>query len=383
MTDRYSAARISRRSGLAGAVLTMMAMMTIGCVGEKGAAPSLRPPENTLAVVHVWPINAIMAVGDTMSLVATGQTIAGAPVTTFDSVQYMFQSPADSLRLRITSAGLVTARATSTPNSPVVVNVFGFKDGAVAADQALVQVVATSFSGATLSIQPIPPDSAKLEWEDVKRIVPVIRNSTGQSVTSPVIRYEYGPGDSTVMQCYVPQFQATATLSQAQLRVTPCGAVGYSGSVSLNGIRAFRAGTAWVHARVQVFGVALHDSVFYTLTNRYATTVQISTENLGLRDNSGYLTAIAPGGVVTFTNGLQSGTGASVGWTFDNPSAATSATPLPTYGDTTGNIPPITVSQHTTTRRFNTPGVYTWTATVSGGIPPFAGQTITGKITVQ
>lgn len=367
----------------AGVVLPLFVGLMAGCMGDNGGAPNVRPITTTLGTIHVSPINAVMAVGDTMSLVVTGQTISGAALTDFDSVQYNFQLPTDTVRLRISSTGLVTARNVSTPNSPVLVNVIAYKDGVATADQALIQVVTTAFPNATLSIQPIPPDSAKQTIQSSKRIIPVIKNVAGQSVSSPVIRYEYGPGDSVRMGCYVPSYQATATLSANQLKLTPCGSLFLTKSSGTNTILPFQTGTAWVHANIRVFGVTLRDSVLYTLTNPYTGSVKIGANDLGISDKSTYRAVIAPGGTITFSNSIASALGASVSWTFDNPAAATAASSIPTYGGSTGNIPPITTTQGSTTRRFMTAGTYNWTATISGGIPPFTGQTITGTITVE
>jgi len=380
MTRIREALRHRTRVVSLAAVLT--ASTIAGCVGDKGVGPSLASPATTLGALHVTPVNAIMAVGDTMTLVVTGQTIAGTPVTAFASVQYVYQSITDSVRLRISPTGLVSALSSTSPSNPVLVNVIGFKNGGVSADQAAIQVVATAFSNPTLSIQPIPPDSAKIPLQSGKWIEPVIANTLGDRVVAPMVRYEYGPGDSTVLQCYTPYFQPTATLSQAQLQLATCG-TGYWPYGYLNQIASMRTGTGWVHAYVRVFGVMLHDSVQYTVTNPYTGIVQISTRNQFVDNDYLYRAIIAPGGVVTFTNNIPAVINASVSWIFDDPTAATSATLLPTYGDTTGNIPPITTGQGSTTRRFLRAGEYQWTATVSGGIAPFTGQTVTGTITVQ
>jgi len=358
-----------------------IALLT-ACVGEKGVVPSLASPATMVGTVHLTPVNAVMAVGDTMTLAVTGKTIAGTPVTAFDSVQYNYQSITDSIRIRISPTGLITALSISAPNNPVLVNVFGFKNGGVAVDQAAIQVVATAFPNATLSIQPIPPDQATVELQGGKWIPPVIQNNAGESVAGPMIRYEYGPGDSTVLQCFEPYIQGTAALSQAQLQLTACG-TGYWNGSYFNQISTIRTGTAWVHAFVRVFGVALHDSVLYTVTNPSTGYVQIATRNEFVDIGGAYKAAIVPGGTITFMNNIASTIGASVSWTFDDPSAATAATPLPTYGDTTGNIPPLTSAQRSTTRRFLRAGTYGWTATVVGGLAPFAGQTVKGTITVQ
>lgn len=357
-----------------------------GCVGEKGVAPSLRQTTTTLGTVLVSPTNAVMAIGDTMTLDLTGRSVAGNAIAGFDSVEYILQNVTDSLRVRISPVGLVTALSTSGTNNPVLVEVIGFKDGVASADQAVIQVVTTSFSGATLSIHPIPPDSAKLEYNDYKTIVPVIQNSSGQSVANPTLRFDLGPGDSSKLGCYVPTFVATATLTPAQLSHSACQRIGGGplyGQVSLNQIYATATlGTAWIHANVRVFGSTLHDSVQYTMTNDYTGAVIVAPVYLLGSVPTRNAVVIAPGGTVTFYNQFPAVINAQVSWTLNDSTAATVAMPASTFGGTSGNITAITSSQ-TATRRFLNPGVYTWTSVVSGGIPPYTGQIGSGQIIVQ
>jgi len=371
--------------GLLGALAayTLAACTLTACTGDKGTAPAIRPAATTLGSARVSPYNAVMAVGDTLTLVVTGRTLSGAPLAGFDSVQYILQDPTDSLRVHLSATGVVTAVTPSGTNAPVFVQVIAFKDGLARADQSIIQIVPTAFAGATLSIQPVPPDSAKMAWGDSKTITPAIQNTSGQSVDQPMVRYEYGPGDSTTMQCYVPNLVATGTLTQAQLQLTGCGTNNNAGQVGLNNIHAFKTGTAWVHANVMVFGVMLRDSVQYTLTNPYSGFIYASTYYLAGNQPGISSIYIAPGGTVTFYNGFPEALGISVGFTFNDPSAATAATPVPDFGGTTGNVTPLTTSQAQSTRQFLTPGVYEWTATLYGGVPPYTGATWSGSITVQ
>lgn len=365
-------------SGRLIALIGLVGLVT-GCVGEKGIAPTLRPATTTLGSVRVSPINAIMAVGDTLSLTVTGRTLVDAPVSSFDSVQYVLQDPTDSLRVRMSAAGLVTAIAPSGTSRPVLVEVIAFKDGVARADQAVVQVVATAFGGVTLSI---PSSNPKIQWGQSLSIVPIVSNGT-QSVAGPTVRYEYGSNDSTKMQCYVPKFVPTATLTEAQLEQTSCGVNRNAGRVGLNQIHAFNTGVAWVYATVTVFGVVLRDSVQYTITNPTTGVIQagpyyLTANNPGVSD-----IYIAPGGTMTFYNGFPATLGVSVAFTFDDPSAATAADSPSQYGGMTGNVTPITTAQAQSLRKFLAPGVYGWTGIVSGGVPPYTGATWRGRIIVQ
>jgi hypothetical protein len=366
--------------GVAAAFAGLAGLFT-GCLGDNASVnPSMSDPTAAIGALQLSPINTIMAVGDSIPLVVRGQTLSGAPITQLDSVQYILQNVADTLRVRIASTGVVTALTPSGTNNPVLIEVIGFKGGLARANQAIVQVTADKLVGATLSIHPVPPDSARMSWGSVKRIVPIVQSSlTGQRVASPTFRYEYGPGDSTTMQCGIQSLPPTATLTALQLQMSACG----GSSVAINMIHANQKGTAWIIADATVYGVALRDSVQYTVTNPFAGTVNADPSFLLQPDHqSGSALLIAPGGRVTFLNSFSPALNAAVSWTFDNPSAATAYPPTRQYGGTTGNVTAVPSNQFAI-RQFLTPGVYRWTATVSGGVPPYTGMTSSGFITVQ
>jgi len=363
--------------------LLVPTLLTIGaCGGDAGVAPAPNAPEATLGVLHVSPLNAIMAVGDTLTLHVTGQTLSGAAVTSFDSVRYVYQNPTDSLHIHVSPSGTVTAVSPTGNNSPALIEVIGFKNGLARADQAIVQVTASAIAGVTLSIQPVAPDSAVLALGDSKRIVPVIRNSgTGQRVTAPTIRYQFGTGDSAKMYCYQPRFVATATLTAKQLNLSACGGNGIVNQ-QFNTIRAQAKGSVWVIAAVSVYGMMLRDSVQYRLI--YQARKQIVLSTVGLDATVEYATTIylAPGGTVFFINGFAPDLGISLNWTFDNPATVTAGNPPMSDGGTSGNIMSLP-GYLTATRRFTTPGTYSWTATQNGGVAPFTGLNITGQIIVE
>jgi len=375
---------LRRRSRVIGVVGVIGGLALLAaCSQDRSTAPTLRSPEDALGKVTVFPLNAIMAVGDTLTLQLSARTLSGAPLTTFDSVEYIPENPTDSLRIRISPAGVVTAVGPSGQNNPVLVQVIAFKGGLVRADLAIVQVTPTRLVGAQLSIQPAPGDSAKMAWGDTKSITPAIFDAANDSVSSPTLRLEYGPGDSTLLQCYAPNFVGTATITQAQLQLSDCGTNGNTGQVGLNQIHAWHKGTAWVHANVMVYNVMLHDSVEYTLSNPYSAPVQMGPTYFLAGQNYRNSVFIAPGGQVAFINGFSPNMGNSVTFVFDKPDLVTASDPPSTYGDTTGNISTLTPIQLLAWRRFNTPGVYTWTATVIGGMEPYAGQSATGTVTVE
>lgn len=364
------------------ALLAGLAGLLTGCMGDNASVnPSVSDPTAAIGALQLSPINTIMAVGDSIPLVVTGQTLTGAPIAQLDSVQYILQNIADTARVRIAPTGIVTALTPSGANNPVLIEIIGFKGGLARANQALVQVTAGRLAGVTLSIHPVPPDSARISWGASKRIIPIVQSSvTGTRVASPTFRYEYGPGDSTVMQCGIQTLPPTATLTSLQLQMSACG--GSSSAVGVNTIHANQKGTAWVIAAAMVYGVALRDSVQYTVTNPFTGTLNADPTFLLQPDQSGSAAIIAPGGRITFQNSFSAALNATVSWTFDNPSAATAYPPARQYGGSTGNVTAVPSKQFAV-RQFLTPGVYRWTATVAGGVPPYTGMTSTGVITVQ
>ena len=193
-----------------------------GCVGDQSTAPTPRAPSVALGTVAISPANAIMAVGGTLQLSVTGQSLTGEPIAAFDSVQYLLQSAVDTLRVTLSPTGLVTAVAPSGQGRPVLINVIPFKDGIVKGDQSVIQVTATAVTGATLSIQPVAPDSAKLQQGARKTIVPVIKNpTTNERVANPTVRYRVSSGDIDKLGFYAPNF-STPTISSNRLFQFAC-----------------------------------------------------------------------------------------------------------------------------------------------------------------
>jgi len=350
----------------------------IACQGDNSAAPTLRSPATTLGAVRVAPLNAIVAVGDTLRLSVTGRSLTGVVLASLDSVEYVLQNLTDSVRVRLSASGVITALTPSGPRNPVMVQVIGFKDGLALADVAVIQITQTAIAGATLSIQ--PSDSARLAVGNDRQLNPVIKNpGTNESVNGPAIRYELGPGDSTAMSCFTPDLVATATITLQQLTTSACGG-GYVRS--LNTLHANLPGVAWVYANVTVYGVPLRDSVMFVLTNSFVEELDFGPYELNLTGPATNTYIIAPGGIIYFVNSFPSSFGASVTWTFETPDGATATNPSSGFGGTSGNITPISGGEYAI-RQFLTAGTYKWTATVTGGFPPFTGATTTGSVIVQ
>lgn len=364
------------RSGVAFAGVLLMA----ACVGDKASAPSLHDPSEMLNSVAATPQNVIMAVGDTFSVQLSAATLNGSAVASLDSVKYVLNNIVDTIRVRVSPAGLVTARA-SSGSSPVLLNIFAFKDGAAALDQIVIQVTDLSFTGASLSIHPTnPSDSTRLAIGNAKTITPVIKNlTTNQSVPGPRLRLSSSGEDARKIGCYnrsISSNTAAFSITSAQLLLNQCAA-----TFGLNQIRAIATGTVWVRAVAMVYGVVLQDSVQYTLTNAFQVYSGVSNNNLQIICGGCYA-LIAPGGKVTFQNGFRAGLGVTVTFAFENPTAAMAATPPSSVGGQSGNVTTLTAGQ-SSDRMFLTPGTYKWTETVSGATPPFTNGTYEGQVVVQ
>src|SRR2546423_437981 len=93
---------------LATAVLGI-ALATTACVGDKiTAVDAPQLPTTALSLIKVQPQASIIAVGGTQQLTPLGLDYSGQPVTAFDSLWYVYKTPADSTRLRISKTGVVT-----------------------------------------------------------------------------------------------------------------------------------------------------------------------------------------------------------------------------------------------------------------------------------
>lgn len=356
-----------------------VALTLLGCVGDKGVAPSLRDPSQSLNWITASPLNVIMAVGDTLSVSIAGYAADGSPVTGFDSVQYKLNNIVDTLRVSLSPTGVVTGRAASG-SSTVLLNVYAFKDDAAAVDQVVILVTDTKFSGATLSIHPTGSDSARLAIGSTKTITPIVMNpSTNTRVANTRFRLSTSPEESKIVGCYVPSIPSSSAPFQfvsAALVRNGCAA-----SFGLNQIKGMARGTAWIHADALVYGTMLHDSVQYTITNIFEAFSGVRQNNLEIFC-SACTAVIAPGGTVTFQNSLSAGLGTSVTFTFEDPSVALAASSPSSVGGSSGNVTALNAGQ-SSTRRFVTPGTYPWTETVTGAPPPFANGTYQGQVVVQ
>lgn len=352
-----------------------------GCLGETAAILPTEPAGSAVRRVTITPSVAILAVGATQQLNVAAASLDGTPIATLDSVRYALALPVDTLRVRLTAGGMITALAPTS--SPVRVNAIAYRNQTAAGETALLQVTATAIQGTTLSIQPVAPDSGKLSAGTMKTITPAIRNpGTGESVPNPVIRFTVRPGDArrmlvheTVIQLPGTGNRVCITCPSAQIFPTP----------EANQIRPLVGeGKVWIFAAVDAYGTLLQDSVEYTLSYPYALTVSSVKNNLAV-ESAGFANntlTLAPGATVTFQNGAAAADPLTMTYMFDNPAAATAANPASTSGGASGNVTTLTGGQ-TSRRRFMTPGTYRWTMTATGGPAPWNGQTLAGAVVIK
>jgi len=349
-----------------------------GCTGPSitaSDAPTL--PTSALATVTAFPAASIIAVGGTQQLSAAGATFAGDIVTAFDSVVFQFANLADSNRVKLSSSGQITGLAAG---NNVLINVLGFKGAAVRGDQVVVQVTPTAVSGLTFSIQPVAPDSAKLAAGTTKTIVPLVKNSSGQSVTNPAVIYKIRGSDST----RVDTFRGNVAYRINAFDNLPVRTRTANTSLATNQIVALAGeGTAWLYATISAYGQVLSDSVQYTFTYPYTQTLTTTKTNLAVTSlYQDQIVTLAPGAVVTFANGVASTDPLTMTYTFDNPAAATAPSPASTIGGASGNVTTLTGGQ-SSRRQFLTPGTYHWTVTPTGGPAPWPGQVLAGTIVIK
>lgn len=372
MTDRGF--RIVRRGRVTtGVMLVLLAAGVagvVGCSSDPVTAPRQQSPDVVLGRAIVAPRVSVIAIGGTVQLSLVATSLAGTPLTDVDSVWYRLNSPSDTVRVRLDSTGVVTGRAVSM--SPVLVNVFVFRNGTIKADQALVQVTSTVIPGVVLSIQPAPTDSTRLASGTVKTIVPILKNpTTGSAVSNPVMRYAVRPEDADKLGVYTPALRLP---NGPYVQVTPYP----SPSVGTNQIvPRLSEGQVWVYAETNAYGTVLRDSVLYTFTYPYAYTLTASQFGYALTsDFAGATVTLMHGAILTLANSLPNPS--TVAFTFDNPSVAAAAT----VGGDSGNAPAVGQNARTT-RRLTTPGTYHVTVSVPDSVPTVGGQSFSGTLVVK
>jgi len=355
----------------------------LGCVGEQGITTALQSAAVTLGPGVASPFNAIIAVGDTLTVTLHAKTITGTPVTSFDSVVYFTLFAGDTQYVNVSRTGLVTGLRPTNPSNPIGIWMIGFKGNAVTSDIAFVQVTQTVLSGAQLSIQPVPPDSAQWPVGLFKELSPLVWDPvSGNTVSGVALRLEFGPGDSSSVTCFsegindIPANVAPNVVMKNGCMFRPAS--------DFNGFNAFyglKPDTIWIYANVRAYGVPLRDSLRFVITNPSTNYVTFLPSMLAAAGGAYPLdVALVPGGVVTFNNSFDPSFATSIDVTFDHPEAATASPDNP--DGPSGNVHGLT-SYMSDSRQFLTAGTYGYTYTITDGTAPFKGVTGRGTITVQ
>lgn len=353
----------------------VLALVLLACSKDLMTAPQRAAPEVTIGSLTAAPRVILVAVGSTAQVGFATRALTGAPLNPLDSVLFHLNTLSDTLRVKVSRTGLITALSPTT--TPVLLNVFGFKAGVAKADQVFVQVTSSAIAGLSLSLQPVAPDSARLAAGTAKTIVPVLRNaSTGQSMANLVMRYFVSAEDAKRVLVYTPALRVPGgTILQLP---PPFPSPGPDQIVAL-----VSEGTGWIHGELDAYGTRLRDSVQYTFTYPFSITIRTRKENLAITSVfDGRTVTLAAGAVVTFANQLAADDPTAITYSFDNPGAATAASPASTSGGGAGDVTPLSGGQ-SSRRRFLSAGTYRWTRTAIGGSAPFAGQTASGTIIIR
>jgi hypothetical protein len=346
----------------------------LGCFGEKGQLTALHPSQEALGSVTVSPSAVILAVGDTRQLTFTASSLTGAPMTSFDQVQYLLGSPADSAIVRVGADGTVTALKAA---NLVRLNVVVKRDGVFKGDQVLLQVTQSVVPNATLSIQ--QSDSTRLAAGTVRTMqAALVDPATGASMPNPIVRYSVRPADVKRVALHRPTISVGGSVIVVQADNNPAPGANQIGAIAPEG-------TVWIHGSVDAYGTVLRDSVLFTLTYPFSTLIYV--ERIGTTITSpaaNQVVTLAPGATATFQSYVNPNVDPqlTIAVAFDNPGAATAASPPSTTGGSTGNISPLSGFQPSN-RRFMTPGTYRWTATAGGSPAAIAGQTLSGTLIIK
>lgn len=380
---RHAMRHAVRRVVRSRVLVTLTIGAALGCLGDQAIAPAKQSASSALGPAVASPLNAIIAVGETLSVALHVKTLAGEPVTSFDSVEYVLGNVSDTQFVQVSQTGVLTGKQVTRSQSPVIVGMIAFKDGAVAYDAALVQVTPTMISGVTLSVQPSSPEDAYSQAGSDRYLSPVVMNPiTDSAVSGVALRLEFRPNDSSGVRCQsFPVRTGPTSIAFEALTKTNCvnGPNGYYNVP--NAFFPVRPETLWVHATVLAYGTVLHDSAQYIITNPNTGSVYVTPNSLSSGVSSNPLdVAILPGGTVVFTNAYDPAYGTSIDFIFDDSAAVTAD---PGSGDpASGNIRGVS-GGGSTSRQFLTAGTYGYTYVITDGVAPFKGATGRGTITVQ
>jgi len=305
--------RRDRRSPIRAAAVAGALHLVAGCHGDPITAVAHLDPSTLPGAVVVAPRGITLAVADTQRLSLATFTAAGSVLSRPDLVRF---TSADSTRVRVDTAGLLTALAVTTQPLRVIGAVT--HRGVTIADTVYVVVTATATPVVAMTLQPVPPDSAKGAQLSSKVLRGTFTKAAGGTVNTP---YVYLSVQSRTLAQLTPLTQA----------FTPR-----------------RVGPLWVYGSASVYGVQFTDSVRIDVSDPIAQTVYMApaTGTTASVASTGVVLYLALNGTASFFNGTSQ---AGIGVTLSDPTAFTG-----------GDIPSIGASA-SVTRKAIKAGRYTWT----------------------
>lgn len=332
-------------------VLAAAALVVCGCSGDAAVAP---PPVTdvsqtfwSLTLDHHAVTLSTVAPYDTIRLTATprnaaGEPLSGLPVPTFAST--------DLERVQVDADGLVHALEAGSLVKVVATLAHG---NLVHTDTVLITVTndASPQLLDSLSIHPVPPDSAKLAVTTTKLVNARFLKADGTQI--PGMAVYYTSADPTI-----------AKIDRTTGRITP-----------------IRLGTVDIVASATAYGITKADTVTYVIGYPAGMVLTVMTHV----NASGQVVASFDPSVVTIGTGgtilIPNTSGVAIDMTFDDPTnvAAVRDQCLPNlqYQCESGNIAAFggdsIALNNIRSRRFPVPGTYPFRSTIFG---------TTGKIVV-
>ncbi len=251
-------------------LLVAGAAASLGC-GADSFTPQTRIDEQTLYwrldINHRAVLLSTAAPYDTLRLLATPRNYRGDPILGAPSPQYTSR---DLTRVIVTPDGLLQAVAPVTPGTAVAVIARLQIDGLTHVDTVFVSVVSTDPPPMldSISIQPIPPDSAKL--------------ATTQST------FGWGLSDTLAVRAFdmtgAPMLTLpgnTAGVLPVRLSVADTAVAQFDKRIFLTNknaeIRGYRVGSTMLYASTTAFGVTKTDSLLYRIGWPIAASINLTS----------------------------------------------------------------------------------------------------------
>ena len=235
-----------------------------------------------------------------------------------------------------------------------------FRGGVRLADEVTLNVTPTVIAGATLHLQP----STTTIKQGAYTYIPVTLGNGVTQVSGLSVRHTADTTGTPLINTYHPYI--SDPLTRATI-APPSAAFNY---VQAN----VGAGSAYVYAEVNAYGTILRDSVLFHFAYPSSAFIAVpgTQEGFTIAPTANHQTLnLNSGASVLFANFLNA-SGVMLDVTFSDSTAVIPATNIHGLGQ-----------YSSASRKFNIPGTYTWTITVSGPIALYNAQTFTGKLHIQ